>query len=113
MKEVSRSKIRKGMEERRRDCASKREARPPPEMRIGFRVVVAIVVDAGRFQDANGEQFAEEQKFSLRMIEKVENLVIYSYYMPSHGYYNVNNILIKNPERSFVDVRKVQKTSAD
>lgn len=41
--EASRSKIRKGMEERRRDCASKREQRPAPEMRIGFRVLTGMM----------------------------------------------------------------------
>ena len=32
------------MEERRRDRASKRDERPAPEMRIGFRVLAAIVM---------------------------------------------------------------------
>jgi hypothetical protein len=42
--ELSRSKIRKGILARRRDCASKREARPAPEMRIGFWVLTAIML---------------------------------------------------------------------
>lgn len=32
------------MEARRRDCARRREARPAPAMRIGFRVVEAMIV---------------------------------------------------------------------
>lgn len=35
------------MEERRRDRASRREARPPPEMRIGFWTMMWSVVEAG------------------------------------------------------------------
>ena len=42
--ELSCSKIRKGIEARRRDCASKREERPAPEMRIGFPVLIAIAI---------------------------------------------------------------------
>ena len=42
--ELSRSKIKKGMEARRRDRASKRDERPAPEMMIGFWVLVGLVI---------------------------------------------------------------------
>lgn len=42
--ELSRSKMRKGMEARRRHRASKREPRPAPEMSIGFRVFMGMVM---------------------------------------------------------------------
>ena len=42
--ELSRSKMRKGMEARRRDRPSKRDARPAPEMMIGFWVLMGMVM---------------------------------------------------------------------
>lgn len=42
--ELSLSKIWKGIEARRRDCASRREERPAPEMRMGFRVAAMFDV---------------------------------------------------------------------
>lgn len=43
--EASRSKMRKGMPERSRDRASKREQMPAPAMRIGFSVFDVMVRD--------------------------------------------------------------------
>jgi hypothetical protein len=47
--EASRSNKRKGMLERRRERASRRDAMPAPEMRIGFGVM------AGRLEEDRGE----------------------------------------------------------
>ena len=48
--DASCSKTRKGMEARSRACASNSEHRPAPEMRIGLRVLLAMVVMAGSRQ---------------------------------------------------------------